>query len=46
MKRNKNVAFMYGLCFGLLFGVLTDNITYGLCIGLAFGLLAKGRTKQ
>ncbi len=39
-------AIALGLCFGLLFGVVIDNLALGLAFGPLFGVIYHGATKR
>ena len=47
--KNENISYTsLGLCFGVTFGLLFNNLTIGLCFGLGIGAVLdniKGKNK-
>ena len=41
-----NTRLALGLCLGLIFGILFDNLALGLCLGVAFGIVSKRKKEE
>ena len=43
---SSNERLAIGLCLGLGFGTLIDNLAWGLILGVAFGCISKVKDKS